>query len=512
MVLFIGDGMAPSMISAARYISKKTSHGKFGDNFLEIEKLGTIGKIATNGIESILTDSANSAATYASGHKSWANALNVYSDTSDDTLDDPKVETITEYIRRTRNNMCIGVVSTAEIQDATPAAFFSHTRRRSDYPSITDQMINQFKPTTGNMTWDPKPVRPDVVLGGGAATFCVKTNSTPSCNNKVDYFDIFAKAGYQVVKSKDQLAAVKNNAPVLGLFHTKNMDTWLDRNVYTSNLATNKASPDGTGASATNQPGLYEMTMTAIEVMSKKCSDGFFLMSEAASIDKAMHPMDYDRGLADLLELDRTVGAVNTWAKKNGDNTGIIVTADHAQAYDVYATVDTQYFNSLPIDDKNILGDADAGLQVQKRLSIAEATQGGWPDLVVDENGVPNKWEGRYRLVSGKVDGLDARENWQTRKSMRVPALTNAALSAKFGFSVAAVNPAEPAGVRKSPTLPPDVSSTVHSLQAVDIYCSGPWYFRRNCARVMDNTELFFVMADALGLGYSPSNPKTRDC
>ncbi|KAI8923717.1 alkaline-phosphatase-like protein [Entophlyctis helioformis] len=474
--------------------------------------LGTIGKIATNGLESMLTDSANSAATYASGQKGWANSLNVYSDTSDDTLDDPKVETITEYIRRTRNNMCIGVVSTAEIQDATPAAFYSHTRRRSDYGPITDQMFNQFKPTTGNMTWDPKPVRPDVVLGGGAATFCVKTNSTPACNNKVDYFDLFAKAGYQVVKSKDQLAAVKDNAPILGLFHAKTMDTWLDRNVFTDNLPKNKGSPDGTEAGATAQPGLREMTMTAIEVMSKKCSDGFFLMSEAASVDKAMHPMDYDRGLADLLELDRTVAAANAWAKKNGDNTGIIVTADHAQAFDVYASVDTQYFNSLPNDDKSILGDADAGLQALQRRAIAEYGDAGWPDLVVDENGVPNKWDGRFRLVAGKVDGPQSRENWQVRKSMRVPAVTDAALSAKLGFSVATANPAEPAGIKKNGMLSPGSSSSVHSLQAVDIYCSGPWYFRRNCARVMDNTELFFIMADALGLGYSPSNPKTRDC
>ena len=127
------------MISAARYISKKTKFGKFKDNFLSFEKLGTVGKIATNGLDSMITDSANSAAAYMSGQKGWVNSLNVYADTSSPTLDDAKVETIAEYIRRTRPGMCIGVVTTAAVQDATPASVWSHTRRRSDFPIITDQ-------------------------------------------------------------------------------------------------------------------------------------------------------------------------------------------------------------------------------------------------------------------------------------------------------------------------------------------------------------------------------------
>ncbi|KAI8917421.1 alkaline-phosphatase-like protein [Entophlyctis helioformis] len=514
MVLFIGDGMATSMISAARYVSKKSTFGKFGDNLLEIEKLGTIGKVMTNGIDAMITDSANSAAAYNSGHKGWVNALNVYVDTSDDGLDDPKVETIGEYIRRTRPGMCIGVVTTTDIQDATPAAVYAHTRKRGQFDVITDQLINPFKPTSGNMTWDPKPARPDVILGGGGSSFCIKSDSKPSCQGTTtNYYDLFAKAGYQVVNNKDQLAAVKDDAPVLGIFNSNNMNYWLDRHVFTDNVKSS-GNPDGSGTGATNQPDLEQMAMTAVKVMSKKCNDGFFLMVEGGLIDVGMHNMDYDRGLSELLELDRTVAAVNKWAKENGDNTGMMVTADHAHAYDVYASIDTQYFNSLPNDDKNILGDADRGLQIQKHLAIGEYAEAGWVDSVMDENGLPTKWNGRYRLASGKVDGPQLRENWQVRTSPRSAATQDRSLANKIpgAPTVMVANPAEPAGINRGSMVTPGNYRSVHSLQGVDLYCGGPWYFRRNCARVIDNTEVFFIMADALGLGYSPSNPKTRDC
>ena len=166
VILMIGDGMASSMISAARMISKSTRFGKFQDNVLNLEKLGgSIGKIMTNGIDSIMTDSANSAAAYNSGQKGWSSSLNVYADTSENPIDDPKVETLAEYIKSYRPGMCVGIVTTAAIQDATPAAVYSHTRSRYDKALLTEQSLNGF--TSFNTTWDPNPVQADVFFGGG---------------------------------------------------------------------------------------------------------------------------------------------------------------------------------------------------------------------------------------------------------------------------------------------------------------------------------------------------------
>ncbi|KAJ3048313.1 hypothetical protein HK097_010684 [Rhizophlyctis rosea] len=517
LVLFIGDGMAPSMISAARYISRKTAFGKFGDNFLEMEKLGTIGKVATNGIDAILTDSANSASSYHTGHKTWVNAMGVYSDTSAGTLDDPKVETLAEIIRRERPGMCIGIVSTAEVQDATPAAVFAHTRRRSDKAIITDQAINPFNGTGSGKTWDVKPVVPDVLLGGGGEFFCAGQAGCASLN-KEDYYAKYQAKGYQIVKNKDELKNYKGTKPLLGIFTKNNLDTWLDRNVYPDNLLISKSSPNGDGTTATKQPGLEEMTMTAIKTMDKRCKDGWFLMAEGAAVDKSMHPLDFDRGLSELLELDRTVKAVKDHDAKNyKGKTAIIVTADHAQGYDVFGSVDTQYFNAQPNNDDNKLpegqfSESQRSLQVQKRLAIGNYGDAGWPSLVVDDKtGLPIKWEERFKLAGGKIDGPQHTENFQlhvpapgSNPLSRSPAVTDAALTAVFGTAVAVQNPnatLEPHGIDYNPNLLPGDTQSVHTLQAVDLYCGGPDNWKWACAKPMDNTEVFFIMADALGLG-----------
>eukprot|EP00842_Homolaphlyctis_polyrhiza_P000863 jgi/Hompol1/1778/HPOL_005728-RA len=129
--------------------------------------------------------------------------------------------------------------------------------------------------------------------------------------------------------------------------------------------------------------------------------------------------------------------------------------------------------------------------------------------MVTDETGMPTLWQGRTRLAAGKVDTLDARENWQLRRSpakgsnplSRQPTAGDPVLSKAFGFSVQTVNPAEPDGIHKTPVLGPGDSSTVHSLQTVDLYCYGPWSFAAKCIKPMDNVEVFFIMAEGLGLG-----------
>jgi alkaline phosphatase len=204
------------------------------------------------------------------------------------------------------------------------------------------------------MTWDPKPVKADVFFGGGARAFC-KGNANCATLNGKDYYAEYAALGYTVVKTQKELDSYTGTGPVVGIFTNKHMDTWLDRTVYPENLLGSKSSPDGTSDSATDQPGLQAMTMKAIEVMSGKCKDGFFLMAEAASVDKAMHGIDYDRALADLLELDRTVQAVVDWSAKADGETGIVVTADHSQAFDVFGSVDTEYFNKLPNQDLSVV-------------------------------------------------------------------------------------------------------------------------------------------------------------
>jgi alkaline phosphatase len=301
------------------------------------------------------------------------------------------------------------------------------------------------------------------------------------------------------------------------------MDSWIDRNVYPENLQLNKKNPDGSGKSATDMPGLESMVMKAINILStsSKCSDGFFLMAEAAAVDKQMHNMDYDRSLGELLELDRTVKKVQDWAKANGDNTGIMVTADHSQAFDVYGTVDTKYFNSQPLDDTLVapgLDSAQQRLQIQKRLAVGVYENAGWPNLVVDENGMPTKWDSQYRFAQGKVDKTPHRENFQLTRvpdssyspMSRILTVEDPTLSKLFGFTVSTENPKVTEGIHVGATTNSEMTNTVHSMQAVDLYCGGPAHFSVLCAKIMDNTEVFFIMSRALGLGATGANAQVK--
>ena len=111
VILFVGDGMSLQAREVARILSKGMTNGKFND-ILAMEKLEHNAVITTSGYDSLVTDSANSASAYATGHKSVVNAMGVYEDSTKDPLDDPKVENISEILKRTKG-MSIGIITQA---------------------------------------------------------------------------------------------------------------------------------------------------------------------------------------------------------------------------------------------------------------------------------------------------------------------------------------------------------------------------------------------------------------
>jgi alkaline phosphatase len=207
----------------------------------------------THSLDSFITDSANSATALYTGHKSSVNALGVYADSSPDPLDDPKIQSIAELFHEVRGGG-VGIVSTAFIADATPGALTAHTRNRGQYQNVVDSFLNG---VTSNYTW-VNWTGPDVLFGGGAEQFIP---SSKSFQGK-DYYAEFRNKGYNVIQNNTAL----QNA---------------------SNTQIPKTSPDGSAAAASDQPGLKDMTLKAIDILHKRNPDkGFFLMSEAASIDK----------------------------------------------------------------------------------------------------------------------------------------------------------------------------------------------------------------------------------
>lgn len=114
----------------------------------------------THSIDSLTTDSANSATALYSGYKSSVNALDVYADSSADPFDDPKMESIMEMFYRICGGK-FGIVSTAVCLKLTPGAFSGHTRDRGEYSAVVDSFLNGIV----NYTWTEWPGY-DVIFGG----------------------------------------------------------------------------------------------------------------------------------------------------------------------------------------------------------------------------------------------------------------------------------------------------------------------------------------------------------
>lgn len=312
VILLLADGLSVGHRTAARIMSKGVVNGMYNAP-LAMDDMPNMALLGTSSVDTIAADSANTASAYMTGHKSSVNALGVYVDRTKATQDDPRQETIAELIRR-KTSMAVGVVSDAELEDATPASVVSHTRRRADKADIV------------GMFYD---VKPEVMLGGGSAYFLPKSTAGSKRKDNINYIDLFQKAGYELVTDRDaMLKAAEKSDRLLGLFHTGNMDGWLDRHQFKGNTV--KKFP--------NQPDLTDSFHAAIKVLEKN-KEGFFLMLEAGLVDKFSHPLDWTRSVAETIAFDKVVEAAQKYCDEHPD-TLLIVTGDHTHSIAVAGTID----------------------------------------------------------------------------------------------------------------------------------------------------------------------------
>jgi alkaline phosphatase len=473
VILFIGDGMGQAPITAARLVSRGIDQGKYR-GFLEMDTMEWYGHVTTSGMDSISTDSANSASAYATGHKSAVNAMGIYPDNTPDPNDDPRVENVVELVKRSRG-MAVGLVTTADVTDATPAAFFAHTRRRSEYAHIAAQAL--------------EPERaPDVYMGGGYDKFVPRT--TPGSSRRDDR-DLIAEAqvqGYAFVTSRTELAAVGRPRKLLGLFRPGNMNVYLDREVLNDpEVLGGKTGLDPTelvGGPWTDQPTLWEMTEQALAALEQN-ANGFFLMVEGASIDKQEHPLDWQRAVWDTIEMDRALGVARRWAEPRGD-TLILVTADHNHSMSVVG-----------------IHDRDKG---QGRAANGVYDAAGFPNFV-DSNGdgFPDDPNPSRTLFVGWSNHPDHRDDFE----LALPGPVEPALLDPASGRVQPNPEKAPEGEMQTGNLPFNQTNCVHTVDDVTIYASGPGAARFR--GLLDNTEVFFGIVDALGLEVPLAAAQARD-
>ena len=333
--------MGPTVVTAAR-IYKYGEAGKLG-----METMPRTARIKTYSLDAQTTDSAPSMAAYMTGVKMRNDVISMngqtvavgYAPSADTNGVSAGVNncpasgngaaspTLLELA--IAKGKATGVVTTARLTHATPAATYSHNCHRDAEYTIAAQAVPGgagYNAALGNGV--------DVLLGG-TSYFWRPYKAVLSNKGRLDGRDLVAEMqakGYTFANTRDQMLAAPGTGKLLGLFDQAvaqgHMSYELDRN-------------------AAAEPSLAEMTGKAIDVLSKNTT-GYFLMVEGGRIDHALHGTNAARALADTIAFDDAIKAA--LAKVDLANTLIVVTADHDH---------TMAINGYSSKGNNILGKVD---------------------------------------------------------------------------------------------------------------------------------------------------------
>ncbi|HYO96586.1 MAG TPA: alkaline phosphatase, partial [Polyangiaceae bacterium] len=310
VILFIGDGMGVSTVSATRVFSVGV------DGNLVMDQLPYSALSRTADADHITPDSASTMTSMMTGVNTNSGVIGFGPETEfgDFNGDGDGVALTTLLERAKRAGMRAGVVSTARVTHATPAACYSHINNRDNEQAIALQAL------PGDSTYNRALGSGlDLMLGGGRQFFVPSTvtdeeGGTGSRSDGRDLRAEFQSAGYSYVWNATGLAsATKRNLPLLGLFERGHMEYEHDR-------------PTDAGG----EPSLSELTLKSIELLSdatRHSRRGFFLMVVWCRIEHAHPAGNAWRALTDAEELDRAIGRALSAVDLR--ETLILVTADH---------------------------------------------------------------------------------------------------------------------------------------------------------------------------------------
>ena len=340
VILFIGDGMDLTTVTAARIFDGQ-SRGEDGEaNILSFERFPYVALSKTYTTDRQVADSGGSMSAIVTGVKTKSGVLSVTDAATrgdcKSALANPSA-TLGELAKQA--GLSVGVVSTAEITHATPGAVYAHSADRGwdvDSAMPAEAKAEGCKDIARQLIDFPYGNGIDLALGGGRAHFLPEAATDPeddSANGlRADGADLTAEWSalsprHVYVWNADQLEAAPKDAKVLGLFERGHMKFEADR-------------ADDAGG----EPSLADMTQQAVERLAATGA-GYFLMVESARIDHAHHGGNAYRALKDTQEFAEAVAAAR--AMTSDQETLIIVTADHGH---------TMIFQGYAAKGSDILG------------------------------------------------------------------------------------------------------------------------------------------------------------
>lgn len=485
VILFIGDGMGLSTVTAARILEGQRRGESGEENRLSFEQFPYSALSKTYSANQQTSDSAPTMSAIVTGVKTNEGTISVNQNivhADYRTVAGNETKSLLEYAAESGRST--GVVTTTRVTHATPGACYAHTADR-DWESDYDmKRLGDANTRNGNTEMAKRDLDAynakfpdmarqlieskygggvDVAFGAGRQKFIPNTKADPVDphlrGERTDGRDLVQewlakRPASSVVYDKKQLAAIdpKRTKHVLGLFATENMQYDADRL-----------------AKAPNEPSIAEMTSKAIDILSQN-KKGFFLMVEGGRIDQAHHESNAYRALTDTIALSDAVQAAA--AKVNLDETLIIVTADHSH---------TLTISGYPARGNNILG-------LVREIGLNGRLE---PDYKRDRSGLPfttlNYANGRGYTGASDV-GPEGSKFW--------PSAPRRFEGIKRGRpDLTKIDTTDP-NYDQEAVVP--LSDETHGGEDVAIYASGvDAHLIRGS---MEENWIFFVMADALRL------------
>ena len=294
--LFIGDGMSYPQVQLTNYYLSASQGQNAGTvtvegeektkldskNNLTMMSFPIAGSAQTYDSTSFAPDSASTATSIATGKKTWSGSINVSEDFTQ------TYETIAEKLKA-QKDMKIGILSTVNLNHATPAAFYAHQASRSSYYDIGLEMIDSGF---------------DYFAGGGLL------QPTGKEKDKEDLYALAEEAGYKVVQTQAEALKAEDGKVIAideHLADSSAMSYELDR--------------------AEEEWALADYVEKGIEVLDN--DNGFFMMVEGGKIDWACHANDAASTITDTIALDNAVEKAVEFYNEHPEETLIIVTGDH---------------------------------------------------------------------------------------------------------------------------------------------------------------------------------------
>nr|CAA68703.1 unnamed protein product [Rattus norvegicus] len=326
IIMFLGDGMGVSTVTAARILKGQLHHNTGEETRLEMDKFPFVALSKTYNTNAQVPDSAGTATCYLCGVKANEGTVGVSAATERTRCNTTQGNEVTSILRWAKDaGKSVGIVTTTRVNHATPSAAYAHSADRdwySDNEMPPEALSQGCKDIAYQLMHNIKDI--DVIMGGGRKYMYPKNRTDEEYEldekargTRLDGLDLITiwksfkprhKHSHYVWNRTELLALDPSRVDyLLGLFEPGDMQYELNRNNLTD-------------------PSLSEMVEVALRILTKN-PKGFFLLEEGGRIDHGHHEGKAKQALHEAVEMDEAIGKAGTMTSQK--DTLTLVTADH---------------------------------------------------------------------------------------------------------------------------------------------------------------------------------------